>query len=124
MTAKQPKLVSAAEAAALVRSGDWVDYGLLQPERFDRALAARARELTGVKVRCCLTLRPPAFVEADPGGERFQLYSWHFSAIDRKLHDAGRTHYIPMNFGEAPDYYRRFIEPADVVVEGLILRAR
>jgi len=99
-----------------VRPGDWVDYGLLQPERFDRALAARASELTGVKVRCCLTMRPPAIVEADPGGERFQLYSWHFSAVDRKLHDAGRTHYIPMNFGEAPDYYRRFIEPADVVV--------
>jgi acyl-CoA hydrolase len=24
-------------------------------------------------------------------------------------------HDIPMNFGEAPDYYRRFLEPPDVV---------
>ncbi len=117
MTAPHPKTISAAEAAALVRSGDWVDYGgnISQPDAFDRALAARAGELRDVKVRTCLTLRPHAIVEADPEGERFQLYSWHFSAYDRKLHDAGRTHYIPMNFGEAPDYYRRFIAPPDVV---------
>jgi len=30
---------------------------------------------------------------------------WHFSGYDRKQHDAGRCNYIPMNFGEAPDYY-------------------
>jgi acyl-CoA hydrolase len=117
VTAKLPKLVSAAEAAALVRSGDWLDYGgnISQPDLFDGALAARAGELRDVKVRSCLTLRPHAIVAADPKGERFQLYSWHFSAYDRKLHDAGLTHYIPMNFGEAPDYYRRFIVPPDVV---------
>jgi acyl-CoA hydrolase len=117
VTLPQPKLVSPEEAAALVRSGDWVDYGgnVSQPDLFDRALAARAGELRGVKVRSCLTLRPHAIASADPTGERFQLYSWHFSAYDRKLHDAGLTHYIPMNFGEAPDYYRRFIDPPDVV---------
>jgi acyl-CoA hydrolase len=117
VAATHPKTISAAEAAALVRPGDWVDYGgnVSQPELFDRALAARAGELRDVKVRSCLTLRPHAIVEADPEGERFQLYSWHFSPYDRKLADAGRTHYIPMNFGEAPDYYRRFIDPPDVV---------
>lgn len=117
MTASHPKPISPEAAAALVRSGDWVDYGgnVSQPDLFDRALAARAGELSDVKVRSCLTLRPPAITAADPSGERFQLYSWHFSALDRKLHDAGLTHYIPMNFGEAPDYYRRFIDPPDVV---------
>ena len=116
MTTPQPKLVTAEAAAALVRPGDWVDYGgnISQPDLFDRALAARAGELRDVKVRSCLTLRPHALVAADPKGERFTLFSWHFSAYDRKLHDAGRTHYIPMNFGEAPDYYRRFIDPPDV----------
>jgi acyl-CoA hydrolase len=117
MSPSQPKVVSAEAAAALVRSGDWVDYGgnVSQPDLFDRALAARAAELRDVKVRSCLTLRPHAIVAADPQGERFSLFSWHFSAYDRKLHDAGRTYYIPMNFGEAPDYYRRFIDPPDVV---------
>jgi acyl-CoA hydrolase len=116
VTTPHPKTISAAEAAALVRPGDWLDYGVSPPDLFDRALAARAHELRDVKVRTCLTLRPHAIVEADPEGERFQIFSWHFSAYDRKLHDAGRTHYIPMNFGEAPDYYRRFIDPPDVAV--------
>ena len=117
MSASHPKIISAAEAAALVRSGDWVDYGgnVSQPDLFDRALAARVSELRDVKVRTCLSVKPRAIVEADPTGEHFQMYSWHFSAYDRKLHDAGLMHYIPMNFGEAPDYYRRFIEPPEVV---------
>jgi acyl-CoA hydrolase len=42
--------------------------------------------------------------------------NWHFSGHDRKWHDAGRSNYIPMNFGEAPDYYRRFVERVDVAV--------
>jgi acyl-CoA hydrolase len=116
--AARPKVITAEEAAALVRSGSWVDYGpnLCMPELFDRALAARAPELSDVKVRSCLMLRPHAVAEVDdPEGKHFQLYSWHFSAHDRKLHDSGRSHYVPMNFGEAPDYYRRFIDPPDVV---------
>lgn len=114
---KTPKTISAEEAAELVRSGDWVDYGtnVGQPDLFDRALAARAKQLRGVKIRSCLSLRPRAVVEVDPAGEHFQWLSWHFSGYDRTQHDAGRANYIPMNFGEAPDYYRRFIEPVDVV---------
>ena len=114
MSVKHPKVISAEEAAAFVKSGDWVDYGMLLPERFDRALAARASELRKVDIRAVLSMKPPAVIAADPEGASFHLYSWHFSGIDRKLHDAGRAHYIPMNFGEAPDYYRRFIEPTDV----------
>ena len=38
-----PKTISAEEAAGLVRSGMWLDYGgtLSQPDVFDKALAAR-----------------------------------------------------------------------------------
>ena len=65
-----PTRISADAAAALVRPGDWVDYGfgLGQPDLFDRALAARSAELRGVKIRACLTLRPRAVLEADPHG--------------------------------------------------------
>ena len=114
---KQPKQISAEQAAALVRSGDWLDYGfgMGQPDRFDRALAARAGELRGVKIRACLTMRPRAVLEADPTGASFLWLNWHFSGYDRRQHDAGRCTYIPMNFGEAPDYYRRFVDPIDVV---------
>ena len=112
----KPPWVSAEEAAALVKSGDWVDWGLngAQPVVFDRALAARASALSGVKIRSGLALRPRAVLEADPRGEHFHMLAWHFSGTDRKAHDAGIMHYIPMNFGEAPDYYRRFIERVDV----------
>ena len=109
--------VSAEQAAELVKSGDWVEYGfgLAQPDRFDRALGARALELSRVKIRSALTVRPRAVLDADPEGEHFLWFNWHFSAYDRKQHDAGRCNYIPMNFGEAPGYYRRFIDPVDVV---------
>ncbi|MGH3053894.1 MAG: acetyl-CoA hydrolase/transferase family protein, partial [Gaiellaceae bacterium] len=110
------KRLSAEAAAALVHPQDWVDYGfgVGQPDLFDQALAARKAELRGVKIRAALTLRPRAVIECDPDGEHFLWFNWHFSGLDRKWHDAGRSNYIPMNFGEAPDYYRRFIDRVDV----------
>jgi butyryl-CoA:acetate CoA-transferase len=110
------KLIRPEGAAALVRSGDWVDYGfgLGQPDLFDRALAARRDELHEVRIRGCMSLRSRAVVECDPEGAHFLWFNWHFSGLDRRYCDAGRASYLPMNFGEAPDYYRRFIEPVDV----------
>jgi acyl-CoA hydrolase len=115
---KLARRITATEAAALVQSGDWVDYGaaLAQPDAFDRALAARKSELQDVKIRSCLSTRPRAVLEADPQREHFQCYSWHFAGYDRKQHDAGLCHYIPCNLGEIPDYYRRFIEPPQLAV--------
>jgi acyl-CoA hydrolase len=100
-----------------VQSGSWVDYGfgMGQPDLFDRALAARASELRGVKIRAALSLAPRAVHEVDPRGDHFLWFNWHFTGYDRAQHDAGRCNYIPLNFGEAPDYYRRFIDPVDVV---------
>jgi acyl-CoA hydrolase len=112
------KHISADEAAALVQPGMWLDFGGVnsQPEVFDRALAWRLPELSDVKIRSCLSVRPLAYVEADPEGRHLQSYNWHFSGYDRVKHDAGRCVYIPLNLGEVPDYYRRFIEPPDIVV--------
>ena len=114
----QARKVSAAEAAALVKSDTWLDwgFGLCQPDRFDAALAARKDELQGVKIRACLSMRPRQVLECDPDGTHFQWFNWHFSGYDRKQHDAGRCNYIPMNFGEVPDWYRRFIDPCDILV--------
>ena len=96
----------------------WLDYGvaLCQPDVFDTALAARRESLENVKIRSCLTMRPRAVVEADPEGKHFFWFSWHFSAYDRKKHDAGRCNYMPLNLGEVPDYYRRFLDPVDIVI--------
>ena len=106
------KKISAEEAAARVKSGDWVEYGfgLGQPDLFDRALAERAQKLERVKIRGCLAMHPRAAVEADPDERHLTYMSWYFSGLDRKMHDRGLAHHIPMNFGEAPDNYRRFID--------------
>jgi acyl-CoA hydrolase len=106
------KKVSADEAAAKVKSGDWVEYGfgLGQPDLFDRALAGRVQKLERVKIRGCLAMRPRAAAEADPEQRHLVYLSWYFSGLERKMYDRGLAHHIPMNFGEAPDTYRRFID--------------
>ena len=110
--------ISAEQAAVLVKSGMWIDYGatLCQPDVFDQALALRKEELQDVKFRSCITMRPRAVLDKDPEGKHFHLFSMHFSGYDRKMHDAGRVHYLPVNLGEIPDYYQRFIPPVDIVV--------
>jgi len=110
--------ISVEQAAGLVKSGMWLDYGVsnCQPDVFDKALAARKDELENVKIRSCLTMRPRAVIEEDPDGKHFHMFSWHFSAYDRKKHDAGRCNYTPLNLGEVPDYYRRFLDPVDIVI--------
>ena len=110
--------ISPENAAALVTSGMWLDYGgsHCQPDVFDKALAARKHELENVKIRSCLSLRPRAVIEEDPEGKHFHMFSWHFSSYDRRKHDAGLCNYVPLNLGEVPDYYRRFLPPVDMVV--------
>src|SRR5918994_4531571 len=112
------RTISPEHAAGLVTSGMWLDYGaaLCQPDLCDQALGARIRELSNVKIRHCLTMQPRAVLDADPDGEHVYTFSLHFSSYDRKKHDEGRCHYVPVNLGEIPDYYRRFMAPADIVV--------
>ena len=112
------KRITAEQAAALVKSGMWLDYGagLSQPDAFDAALARRVSELSQVKVRACLSTKPRAILEADPEGAHFFWINLHFGAYDRRKHDAGIANYMPVNLGEIPDYYRRFIDPVDIVI--------
>jgi acyl-CoA hydrolase/enoyl-CoA hydratase/carnithine racemase len=112
------RTITSEQAAGLVTSGMWLDYGvaLCQPNKFDEALAARADRPSDVKIRTCLTMTPRATIDGDPDGEHFHLFSWHFSGYERRQHDGGRCHYMPLNLGEVPDYYRRFIDPVDIAV--------
>jgi acyl-CoA hydrolase len=118
VAAAAARMLSAEEAAGLVRPGMWLDYGgtISQPDVFDRALGARAAQLADVKIRACLSMRPRAVLEADPEGRHFCWVNQHFSGYDRRQHDAGRCNYMPLNLGEVPDYYRRFIERVDIVI--------
>ena len=111
------KKITAAQAAALVKSGFWLDFGgtLSQPDVFDKAVAARVHELSNVGFRSSLAAKPRAVLEADPDGRHFHWFAWHFSAYERKKADAGICFNIPPNLGEIDDYYRRFIDPIDIV---------
>lgn len=105
------KTVTADVAAGVVKSGDWVEYGfgVGQPDLVDQALARRVPELSDVKVRGTLALRPRAVVEADPENRHVTYLSWYLSGLERKLADRGLCWHTPMNFGETPDYYRRYL---------------
>ena len=118
LAASPARTVSAGAAAGLVKSGMWIDYGavLAQPDCFDTALGARASDLQDVKIRSTISTRPRAVLEADPGGDHFYMMSLHFSGYDRKMHDAGRCDYMPVNLGEIDDYYTQNIDPVDIVV--------
>ncbi len=116
--ARAGKRITAEAAAALVRPGMWLDFGAVlgQPDAFDTALARRIGPLTHVRIRSCLATRPRAVLEADPEGRHVFWASSHFGGYDRKKHDAGQAHYLPVHLGEIPDYYRRFIDPVDIVI--------
>ena len=90
--------ISATDAAALVGSGDWVEYGtgIGQPDVFDAALAERVEELEDVKIRACLTLRPRAVLEADPGRAHFHWFNWHYTGYDRAKGDLGLRQLHPL----------------------------
>ncbi len=112
--------ITAEEAAALVQPGMWLDYGVIlgQPDAFDTALAARIRagDVSRVKIRSCISARARAVLEADPDGRHVMWHSTHFGGYDRRKSDQGIAHYLPVNLGEVPDYYRRFIDPVDIAV--------
>lgn len=115
---KTPQHISAEEAANLVQSGMWLDYGfgVCQPDVFDKALGARMADLRGIKVRACITMRPRAYLEAQASGEHALGLNWHFGGYDRRQHDAGLVNYLPLNLGEWPDLYRRFVDRVDIAV--------
>ncbi|MDD4172489.1 MAG: acetyl-CoA hydrolase/transferase C-terminal domain-containing protein [Syntrophomonas sp.] len=111
------KLISAADAAKLVKSGDWVEYGfgINCARDFDEALAKRKDELEDVKIRCDIGAYQHFTAEADPDGEVFTWNSWHVSGHDKKF--IGKNlYYIPMKFHENPMMTRKDCVPTNVAV--------
>lgn len=110
------KLVTAAEAVEVVKSGDWVEYafGVSGANELDEALAQRADELYDVKIRVDIGVWPHYSLEADPTGKHFLWHSWHFGGLDRKYYNQGQLYYIPMKFHECPAMTRNNCEPTNV----------
>ncbi len=112
------KLVSAPKAVSLIKSGDWVDYGWCTntPDALDRALAERTDELTDVKLRGGILLKPLAVFEREDAGDHFTWNSWHMSGIERKWVNRGCAYYAPIRYSELPRYYRESATPDDVAM--------
>lgn len=112
------KIKSPEEAAKVVKSGDWVDFGFGNgfPELFDEALAARRDELQDVKIRGGLVYRPIIHtIDCDPDRKHFQYYSWHLGGYERKMFTAGRLQFVPMLLRLLPEMYRDYLR-VDVAV--------
>lgn len=105
------KLRTAEEAVKVVKSGDFVEYGLgcTMPVLLDKALADRKDELEDIKVRGMFTMRPLEIVERDPGRDTFTYSVWQMSGIDRKYHDRGLCSYNAGVYRYKPVYYRKYL---------------
>lgn len=106
------KLSTPEKAVSIVKSGDWVDYGSFtgQPVVLDKALAERKDELLDVKIRSVTAVKMHEVIKVDPEAKHFVYNNWHFSGLDRKLHDQGLCWYMPILYNELPSYYRRFLD--------------
>src|SRR3990170_4415999 len=95
------KVVSAEEAAALVKSGDRIVVGLFQatPYTLCEAVAARASELKDVLVSHSVSVYP----WGPRTGGAFKVESAFLTAVDRPWMDAGRLRYVPVGYFRAGD---------------------
>jgi len=109
------KLVSAADAAKMVSSGDRVfysEFGLF-PELLDAALAARAEELEDVDIRSVYFSRVPKVVDADPDQRHFILNDYYFGPVSRRLHDENLCFHVPMTYHQGPRVLKKY-QNADI----------
>lgn len=105
------KCVSAEQAVASVRSGDWIEFGWAgsMPKLLDAALAKRKDELFDVNLRGAVLTSPLAILDADPEGKHFTWNSWHYSGLERRYAEKGQAYYIPIKYSQVPRYIRENI---------------
>ena len=112
------KKMTAEQAASLVKSGDWVDYGwcVNTPVAVDAALAKRLPELENVNFRGGILMWVPEIFKIDNPAEHMTWNSWHMGGIERKAIAQGFSYYAPIRYSELPRYYRESQTKPDVAV--------
>ena len=112
------KKMTADQAAALVKSGDWVDYGwaVNTPVAVDAAIAKRLPELEDVNFRGGILMWVPAIFQIEDPAAHMTWNSWHMGGIERKAIAQGFSFYSPIRYSELPRYYRESPDPVDVAV--------
>ena len=112
------KLMTADPAAALVKSGDWVDYGwtVTTPVAVDAALAKRLPEMENVNFRGGILMWVPEIFKIQDPAAHMSWNSWHMSGIERKAAAQGFAFYAPIRYSELPRYYRDSKDPVNIAI--------
>ena len=100
------KLVTAAQAAAVIQDGDWVDYGWCATTNVavDRELAKRMPEMHDVKIYGGILMHAPEIFKIENPQEHFIWNSWHMNGVERKAASTGLSFYGPLKYSELPRY--------------------
>ena len=108
-TEYKKKLITADQAAAMVKNGDRLHFGLGCGSiiDIDKAIAKRADELRDITVISTVSIREKPFETylATTSNEQVRFASAHFNVHDRKMNKDGRCWYIPMLFCELPLFW-------------------
>lgn len=108
------KVITAKEAAAMVKTGDNIYYSefTLFPHSLDLALSKRVMdgELEDLKLSVVCLIKVPEVVKADPEQKRVTTSDWHFSAVSRRLGEQGLISYVPMTYHQGPHIMRKYID--------------
>ena len=103
------KLVTAEEAAAMVKDGDRIHYGMGVgcSKDFDEALAKRINSLYDIEVVSLVTFTNEAYAvfRESEGKEHVRFVSEHMNGFDRQMQADGRCWYQPIMLREAPSYW-------------------
>jgi acyl-CoA hydrolase len=103
------KLITADQAAAMVKTGDRLHFGLGCGSiiDIDKAIARRADELKDITVISTVAIREKPFETylATKSNDQVRFASAHFNSHDRSMNKDGRCWYIPMLFCELPLFW-------------------
>ena len=114
----QNKLTTAASAANVIHSGDWVDYGwcVNTPVAVDKEVAKRLPSLENVNFRGGILMWVPEIFQIEDPAAHMTWNSWHMGGIERKAVAQGFSFYSPIRYSELPRYYRDLSCPSRVAI--------
>lgn len=114
----QNKLTTAASAANVIQSGDWVDYGwcVNTPVAVDKEVAKRLPSLENVNFRGGILMWVPEIFQIEDPAAHMAWNSWHMGGIERKAVAQGFSFYSPIRYSELPRYYRDLSCPSRVAI--------
>lgn len=114
----QNKLTTAANAANVIESGDWVDYGwcVNTPVAVDKEVAKRLPTLENVNFRGGILMWVPEIFQIEDPAAHMTWNSWHMGGVERKAVAQGFSFYAPIRYSELPRYYRDIACPSKVAI--------